>query len=47
MQNATTIGSAILRMAYEMLQLTRIQLGIEVQRQLVWCAEPGACKTDE
>ena len=30
----------------EMLQLTRIQFGIETQMQLVWCAEPDACKTN-
>ena len=35
MQNATKIGPAILRMACEMLQLTSIQLGIEIQMQLV------------
>ena len=47
MENATKIGSAILKMASKMLQLTSIQLGIEIQMQLVWCAEPGACNTDE
>ena len=47
MQNATIAGSAILNMAYEMLQLTCIQFGIESTMQLVWCAEPGACNTDE
>ena len=47
MQNATKICSAILKMACEMLQLTSIRLGIELQMQLVWCAAPGACKTDE
>ena len=43
----TIAGSAILNVAYEMLQLTCIQFGIESTMQLVWCAEPGACKTDE
>ena len=47
MQNATIIGSAILNMAYEMLQLTCILFGIENTMQLVWCAEPGASNTDE
>ena len=31
----TIAGSAILNMAYEMLQLTCIQFGIEIQMQLV------------
>ena len=35
------------KMAYEMLQLSCIQFGIESTMQLVWCAEPGACNTDE
>ena len=35
MQNATIAGSAILNMAYEMLQLTCIQFGIENTMQLV------------
>ena len=43
----TIAGSAILNVAYEMLQLTCIQFEIESTMQLVWCAEPGACKTDE
>ena len=43
----TIAGSAILNMAYRMLQLTCIQFGIENTMQLVWRAEPGACKTDE
>ena len=43
----TIAGSAILIMAYGMLQLTCIQFGIESTMQLVWCAEPGACNTDE
>ena len=43
----TIAGSAILNMVYGMLQLSRIQFGIESTMQLVWCAEPGACNTDE
>ena len=35
------------KMVYEMLQLSFIQFGIKIQMQLVWCAEPGACNTDE
>ena len=35
MQNATIAGSAILNMAYEIQQLTSIQLGIENTMQLV------------
>ena len=35
------------KMAYGLLQLSCIQFGIESTMQLVWCAEPGACKTDE
>ena len=43
----TIAGSAILNMVYGMLQLTCIQFVIENAMQLEWCAEPGACKTDE
>ena len=35
------------KLVYEMLQLPCIQLGIESAMQLVWCAEPDACNTDE
>ena len=35
MQNAIIVGSAILNMAYEMVQLTCIQFGIENAMQLV------------
>ena len=31
----TIAGSAVLNMGYEMLQLSRIQFGIEIQMQLV------------
>ena len=35
MQDETIAGSAILKMACEMLQLSRIQFGIEIQMQFV------------
>ena len=47
MQDAARIGLAILNIACEMQQITRIQFGIEIQMQLACCAEPGACKTNE
>ena len=35
------------KFVYEMLQLPCIQFGIESTMLLVWCAEPGACISDE
>ena len=44
MQDAIRVGSANLSMACEMQSVdARIQFGIEVQMQLAWCTEPGAC----
>ena len=40
-------GLGYSKMVYEMLQLSCIQFRIESTMQLVWCAEPGACDTDE
>ena len=45
--NCNYSGLGYSRTLYGMLQLSCIQFRFESTMQLVWCAEPGACKTDE